>query len=127
MVVGTVVRGGFAWVDLRYPGGGRFATSKIRYFLPYIPVIIFIFVSASTFVDRWFRLPSLHVAVCNREACSECKKCTRNCQMSIDVLIVVQKRGTCIDSCQEKILGYRFSSEPFRWKSFKNTKEGKAA
>jgi NAD-dependent dihydropyrimidine dehydrogenase PreA subunit len=153
MVVGTIVVGGIVRVDLGYPGGGRFATSEIRYFLPYIPVVLFMFVfvlmfgrrgfcyrgcwispiiSASTFVGRWLRMPSLHVAVRNSDDCSKCKKCTRNCPMSIDVLAVVQNRltfpnncvqcGTCIDSCSEKVLGYRFSSETFQRNGRKKTK-----
>jgi hypothetical protein len=88
MVVGTAIVGGIGRVDLLDPGGGRFATSNVRYFLPYIPVVIFMFVfvllfgrrgfcyrgcwirpiiSASTFVGRWTRLPRLHVAVRNGE------------------------------------------------------------
>jgi hypothetical protein len=53
--------------------------------------------------------------------------------MSSDVLTVVQKLGTFpnnwvqCDSCMEKVLGYRFSSEPFRWYSFKKPKQREAA
>jgi polyferredoxin len=158
MVVGTAIAGGISRFDLLDPGGGRFATSEVRYFLPYIPVVVFMFVfvlifgrrgfcyrgcwispliSASTFVGRWARLPSLHVTVCNGKNCSECRKCNRNCPMSIDVLTVVQKRtnfpnncvqcGTCIDNCPEEVLAFRFSSESFRKKSFEKRGKGKAA
>ena len=141
ILVGTVIVGGIGRVDLGDPGGGRFATSEIRYFLPYIPVVVFMFVfvlmfgrrgfchrgcwispiiAASTWLGRRIRLPSLYVAVHKRDTCSECKKCNRNCPMSIDVLTAVQEHsafpnncvqcGTCIDSCPTQVLGYRFSS-----------------
>jgi polyferredoxin len=120
MVVGTAIVGGIGRVDLLDPGGGRFATSNVRYFLPYIPVVIFMFVfvllfgrrgfcyrgcwispiiSASTIVGRWLRIPSLHVSVQHGNACSECKKCNRKCPMSIDVLTVVQKRRNFPNNC----------------------------
>jgi polyferredoxin len=145
MVVATVFMGGVSRVELGYPGAGRFATSNIRYFLPYIPVVIFIFVfvlifgrrgfchrgcwiypivAASTYVGRRLRTPSLHVAIQDQEACLDCKKCDRNCPMSIDVMAVVQNGdtfpnnciqcGTCIDNCPKNVLKYRFASEPFQ-------------
>jgi ferredoxin-type protein NapH len=157
IVLGTAIIGGVGRVDLLYPGGGRFATSEVRYYLPYIPVVLFMVVfvllfggrgfccrgcwispiiSASTFVGRWLRVPSLHVTVNDASACSEHRKCNRNCPMSIDVLTVVQKAltfpdncvqcGTCIDTCPENVLGYRFSSERFRQRGFEKKKKGKA-
>jgi len=145
MMVATVFIGGISRVELGYPGAGRFATSNIRYFLPYIPVVIFMFVfvllfgrrgfcyrgcwiypivAASTYVGRKLRIPSLHVAVQDKEACLDCKKCDRNCPMSIDVMAVVQaggtfpnncvQCGTCVDSCPKNLLTYRFSSEQFQ-------------
>lgn len=145
MMVATVFIGGVSQVDLGYPGAGRFATSEIRYFLPYIPVVIFMVVfvllfgrrgfcyrgcwiyplfAASTYLGRWLRVPSLHVAFCDQQACLDCKKCNRNCPMSIDVLAVVREGstfhnncvqcGTCIDTCPKNVLAYRFASEPFQ-------------
>lgn len=136
ILVGTIILGGIARVDLGDPGGGRFATSEIRYFLPYIPAVIFMFVfvlvfgrrgfchrgcwisptiAASTWLGRRIRLPSLHVAVHNRDTCSECRKCNRNCPMSIDVSTLVHNRdpfpnncvqcGTCIDKLPDKGFG----------------------
>ena len=120
MMVGTVIFSGVARVDLLYPGGGKFATSEIRYFLPYIPVVTFMFVfvllfgrrgfcyrgcwispiiAASTFVGRNLRLPGLHVAVKGADDCSDCKKCNRSCPMSIDVLSVVQEEGPFPNNC----------------------------
>ena len=145
MMVATVLIGGISRVELGYPGAGRFATSNIRYFLPYIPVVIFMFVfvllfgrrgfcyrgcwiypiiAASTYVGRKLQIPSLHVAIQDKEACLDCKKCDRNCPMSIDVMAVVQaggtfpnhcvQCGTCVDSCSKNVLTYRFSSEQFQ-------------
>jgi NAD-dependent dihydropyrimidine dehydrogenase PreA subunit len=145
MMVATFFMNDVSRVELGNPGAGRFATSNIRYFLPYIPVVIFIFVfvllfgrrgfcyrgcwiypivAASTYVGRRLRLPSLHVAIMDKEACLDCKKCDRNCPMSIDVMAVVQNDGTfpnncvqcgtCIDNCSKGVLTYRFASEPFQ-------------
>jgi polyferredoxin len=145
MLVATVFIGGISQVNLGYPGAGRFATSEIRYFLPYIPVVIFMFVfvllfgrrgfcyrgcwiypiiAASTYVGRRLRLPSLHITVKDKEACLDCKKCDRNCPMSIDVLAVVQNDntfpnnciqcGTCVDTCPKNVLKFQFASEQFQ-------------
>ena len=145
MMVATFFLEGVSQVDLGHPGAGRFATSEIRYFLPYIPVVIFMFIfvllfgrrgfcyrgcwiypiiAASTYIGRRLRVPSLHVAIKNQEACLDCKKCDRNCPMSIEVMSVVQSGstfpnncvqcGTCVDSCTKDVLAYRFGSEPFQ-------------
>jgi ferredoxin-type protein NapH len=120
MVAGTVVVRGVARVELGSPGGGRFAASEIRYFLPYIPVVTFMFgfvfvfgrrgfchrgcwispiISASTQVSRMLRVPGLHVEVRDAGACSKCGTCTKVCPMSIDVLTVVRSRRTLPNSC----------------------------
>jgi ferredoxin-type protein NapH len=120
MVVGTVVVRGVARIDLGSPGGGRCAASTARYFIPYIPVVTFMFVfvlvfgrrgfchhgcwispiiSASTQVSRLLRVPGLHVEVRDAGACSKCGTCTKVCPMSIDVLTVVQGRRTLPNSC----------------------------
>ena len=152
MMVATLFMEGVSRIELGNPGAGRFATSEIRYFLPYIPVVIFMFIfvllfgrrgfcyrgcwiypiiAASTFVGRRLRMPSLHVAVKDKEACLDCKKCDRNCPMSIDVMAVVQSDstfpnncvqcGTCIDSCPKDVLAYHFGSEPFYTEVQSNT------
>jgi ferredoxin-type protein NapH len=53
------------------------------------------------------------------EACINCKKCTQNCPMSLDVNALVQKGamehsecilcGTCADVCPKKVIHYSFS------------------
>lgn len=142
MVVATALRAGLGRVDPLFPGGGRFATSPVRYYLPYIPVTLFAFVfvlmfgrrgfchrgcwiapliASSTWVGRRLRVPSLHVAVQSPSECTTCRKCTRNCPMSIDVMAAVQapralpnnciQCGTCVDTCESDVLRYRFSAE----------------
>jgi polyferredoxin len=92
--------------DLGNPGAGKFATSNIRYFLPYIPVTIFIFLFVYLFGRQGFcrrgcwiypliafstklgtitHIPSLYVAVKNSDKCNDCKLCTQICPMSIDI------------------------------------------
>ncbi len=107
VMVGVVVAGGeLPALDVTHPGDGRFATSDIRFFLPYIPVVIFIFlfvflfgrrgfchrgcwiyplVASSTHLGVLLRTPSLHIAVEDSVACKGCGKCTKSCSMSIDV------------------------------------------
>ena len=145
MMIATFFMNDVSRVELGNPGAGRFATSNIRYFLPYIPVVIFIFifvllfgrrgfchrgcwiypiVAASTFMGRRLQVPSLHVSIKDKDACLDCKKCDRNCPMSIDVMDVVQNEstfpnncvqcGTCIDNCPKDVLVYRFGSESFQ-------------
>ena len=85
---------------------------------------IYPIIAASTYIGRRLRVPSLHVAVQDKEACLDCKKCDRNCPMSIDVMTVVHNGGTfpnncvqcgtCIDTCPKNVLTYRFGFEPFQ-------------
>jgi len=112
VMIGTVIFGEqFPKLDLGNPGAGKFATSNIRYFLPYIPVTIFIFLFVYLFGRRGFchrgcwiypiiafsakigtitHIPSLYVAVKNSNECNNCKLCTRICPMSIDVYDYIQ-------------------------------------
>lgn len=125
-----------------HPGAGRFATSDIRYFLPYIPVVIFMFVfvlmfgrrgfchrgcwiypilAFSTWIGKIIHAPSLYIAIKNKEGCNDCKLCTKNCSMSIDINNHVQSNttlpnnciqcGTCVDKCQNDVLEFSFSIE----------------
>jgi ferredoxin-type protein NapH len=72
---------------------------------------------------RWLRnrlgWPSLRLEA-NPSACADCKKCTGNCPMSLDVNGMVQINrmensecilcGTCVDNCSKKVIRYSFSS-----------------
>jgi NAD-dependent dihydropyrimidine dehydrogenase PreA subunit len=107
-------------LDVGHPGAGKFATSHIRYFLPYIPTVIFIFLFVFLFGRRGFcyrgcwiypiiafsskvgafvHTPSLYVAIKNSDKCSNCKICTKICPMSIDVFNHVQTKTKLPNNC----------------------------
>ena len=107
-------------LDVAHPGAGKFATSNIRYFLPYIPAVVFIFIFVFIFGKRGFchrgcwiypiiafstkagtimRIPSLFVAIQNGNECSDCKLCTKVCPMSIDVYEHVQGKIKLPNNC----------------------------
>jgi ferredoxin-type protein NapH len=66
-----------------------------------------------------FEWPALHIKA-NKDKCASCKKCTRNCPMSLDVNKMVQSGlmrddecilcGTCVDNCPNQVLSYSFRS-----------------
>jgi Pyruvate/2-oxoacid:ferredoxin oxidoreductase delta subunit len=74
-------------------------------------------------IGRWIRnrfgWSSLRL-VADASACADCKKCTSNCPMSLDVNGMVQLSamensecilcGTCVDNCTKKVIRYSFSS-----------------
>ncbi|MFC2166412.1 4Fe-4S binding protein [Acidobacteriota bacterium] len=120
MIATVVFREQFPKLDVSHPGAGKFATSNVRYFLPYIPVVIFIFLFVYLFGRRGFchrgcwiypliafstklgtliHIPSLYVAVKNSEACKECKFCTRVCPMSIDVYNHIERKIILPNNC----------------------------
>jgi ferredoxin-type protein NapH len=63
--------------------------------------------------------PSLRLQA-SPDQCADCKKCTRNCPMSLDVNAMVQANkmehsecilcGTCVDNCTSKAIHFTFSS-----------------
>ena len=73
-------------------------------------------------IGRWLRnrfgWTSLRL-VANAEACSDCKLCSKNCPMSLDVNAMVQIEqmedlecilcGTCVDNCSKSAIRYAFS------------------
>jgi polyferredoxin len=125
--------------DVAHPGAGKFATSDIRYYLPYIPTVVFIFlfvllfgrrgfchrgcwiyplIAFSTKVGTMIHTPSLHISMKNIDNCSNCKLCSKNCSMSIDVHKHVQEKkvlpnnciqcGKCVDKCNKNVLSFSF-------------------
>ena len=74
-------------------------------------------------IGRWLRnrlaWPSLRL-VADASACKDCKTCTKNCPMSLDVNAMVQTGqmehsecilcGTCVDNCSKKAIRYSFSA-----------------
>jgi polyferredoxin len=75
-------------------------------------------------LGRWIRnrfgWPSLQLEA-NTSACTNCKQCTRDCLMSLDVNAMVQAGqmensecilcGTCIDHCPSHVIDYAFAAE----------------
>jgi ferredoxin-type protein NapH len=73
-------------------------------------------------IGRWIRnrfgWPSLRL-VADASACADCKKCSNNCPMSLDVNGMVQSAkmentecilcGTCVDNCTKKAIRYSYS------------------
>jgi ferredoxin-type protein NapH len=73
-------------------------------------------------IGRWIRnrfaWPSLRLKA-DPALCADCKKCTGNCPMSLDVNAMVQAGrmenpdcilcGTCVDNCSKKVIRYSFS------------------
>ena len=74
-------------------------------------------------IGRWIRnrfaWPSLRLKADNL-LCADCKKCTSNCPMSLDVNAMVKAGrmensgcilcGTCVDNCSKKVIRYSFSA-----------------
>ncbi len=74
-------------------------------------------------IGRWIRnrfgWSSLQL-VADASACKDCKLCTKNCPMSLDVNAMVQIEamehaecilcGTCVDNCSQKAIRYSFSA-----------------
>jgi polyferredoxin len=140
MMLGTILfRSGIPQLDIDNPGAGKFATSDIRYYLPYIPTVIFMFVFVFIFGRRGFchrgcwiypliagstkagtliHTPSLHVKIKNGSTCNQCKLCTKNCSMSIDVRTHVLEGkplpnhciqcGLCVDQCKNDVLAFTY-------------------
>ena len=121
IMIGTVIAAATVpRLDPMHPGAGKFATSEIRYVLPYIPVVIFIFlfvylfgrrgfcqrgcwinpiIAAGTKIGRVLHTPSLHVRINDAENCTDCKLCTKVCPMSIDVYKYVRKKTPLPSQC----------------------------
>jgi len=147
LIVFLVIRsGGYHTIDLLYhtQGGISVAGSAERpilfaYIIYYIVIGLFVGLAALVgrragchticwmapfmMLGRWLRnrfaWPSLRL-VSNPSICADCKKCTSNCPMSLDVNAMVQLGkmensecilcGTCVDNCSKHAIRYSFSS-----------------
>ena len=75
------------------------------------------FMIAGTRIQHLLRLPTLHLRPA-REQCVECRVCTLECPMSLDVTNLVRRGdmrnnecilcGTCVDVCKAKAISYAF-------------------
>ena len=65
--------------------------------------------------------PSLQLEA-DKTKCINCKTCTRNCSMSLDVNAMVQSQnmentecilcGNCVDTCPKGVIKYSFGKKP---------------
>ena len=135
----AVRAGGYSRVNLLYlTESGISVDEPAKYIIYYI--VIGLFVGLAAFAGRragchsicWmapfmiigrgirnrFAWPSLRL-VAEPSACKDCKLCTKNCPMSLDVNAMVQKGqmehhecllcGTCVDHCPRGAIRYSFS------------------
>ncbi|MGD8997518.1 MAG: 4Fe-4S binding protein [Anaerolineae bacterium] len=71
-------------------------------------------------IRNLFRWPSLRLEA-NEDACIDCRRCTRDCPMSLDVNEMVHAEtmensecilcGSCVDVCPKQVIKYTFSGE----------------
>jgi len=141
----AVQAGGYRSMDLLYhtQGGISVAGSPDRpilfaYLIYYIVIGLFVgltifagrragchticWMAPFMIIGRWIRnrfgWPALRLKA-DPTACANCKKCTSNCPMSLDVNAMVQAGkmenrecilcGTCVDNCAKKAIRYSFS------------------
>ena len=70
-------------------------------------------------IRNLFRWPALRLKA-EPDQCTNCKKCTANCPMSLDVNGMVQRGameqsecalcGTCVDVCPKDVIRFSFSA-----------------
>jgi polyferredoxin len=145
IIVLMIRAGGYTYVNFLYSteNGISVAGSPDRpiifaYFIYYIVISLFVglsiivgrragchticwmapFMMIGSWIRSQFGWPSLRL-VANPEACKDCKVCTKNCPMSLDVNAMVQNKkmenlecilcGTCVDNCSKSAIRYSFS------------------
>jgi ferredoxin-type protein NapH len=79
------------------------------------------FMIIGTKIKNLAKWPSLHLKA-NKELCVECRLCSKNCPMSLEVNGKVKKEdlkdfecilcGTCVDSCPKDAIKYSFRAPP---------------
>ena len=138
IVTGFIVAGGFNKVDpLHLTESGISVDAPQKYIIYYFVIAtvfgLAVFVGRRTFCHAgcWMspfmilgrklrnaaNTPALRL-IAETEKCTNCKKCTRNCPMSLDVNAMVQAGkmenaecilcGKCIDNCPESVIHYAF-------------------
>jgi polyferredoxin len=141
IIVWLVIRaGGYSSVNLLHlTESGVSIDEPVKYIMYYLVIGLFLVLAIMVgkragchticwmapfmIIGRWIRnrfaWPSLRL-VANASACSDCKTCTKNCPMSLDVnsMVKTQKMehtecilcGTCVDNCSRDAIRYSFSS-----------------
>jgi ferredoxin-type protein NapH len=141
LIVWSAIRaGGYSSIDLFHlTESGVSMDAPEKYIIYY--VVIGLFVGLAIFagrragchticwmapfmlIGRWIRnrlaWPSLRL-VADASACGDCKLCTKNCPMSLDVNAMVARQqmehaecilcGTCVDNCAKKAIRFSFSA-----------------
>jgi len=143
LIAWMVIRvGGYVTVNLLHlTETGISVDEPLKYITYYAVVLIFVglavivgrragchticWMAPFMIIGRWIRnrfgWASLRL-VADASACSDCKLCTKNCPMSLDVNAMVQVEqmehtecilcGTCVDNCSKKAIRYSFSASP---------------
>ncbi len=140
IVVTTVHAGGLRRIDFLYQTTGGISVAQPAAYWVFYTVVGLITVLALTAGRRAFchyacwmapfmvigtaarnavRWPALHLRS-DRSKCIECKKCTRDCPMSLHVHEMVQAErmdnlecilcGTCVDGCPAEAIRYSFGA-----------------
>jgi polyferredoxin len=141
IIIWLVIRaGGYSSVNfLHLTESGVSIDEPLKYIMYYLVIGLFLVLAITVgkragchticwmapfmIIGRWIRnrfaWPSLRL-VANASACSDCKTCTKNCPMSLDVnsMVKTQKMehtecilcGTCVDNCSRDAIRYSFSS-----------------
>lgn len=141
IIVWSVIRaGGYSSVNfLHLTEIGISIDEPLKYIMYYLVIGIFIslaiifgrragchticWMAPFMIIGRWIRnrfaWPSLRLQS-NPSACRDCKTCTRNCPMSLDVNAMVKAQkmehsecilcGTCVDNCSKDAIHFSFSS-----------------
>lgn len=141
LIVWFVIQsGGYQQVNLLHlTDAGVSVDAPAKYFIYYIVIGIFLglailagrragchaicWMAPFMMIGRWIRnrfgWASLRL-VADASACSDCKRCSSNCPMSLDVNAMVQVEqmenlecilcGTCVDNCSRSAIRYSFSA-----------------
>jgi len=135
----AITAGGYSKVNLLHlTDSGVSVDEPFKYIIYYIVVLLFVGLAAFAgrragchticwmapfmMIGRWIRnrfgWASLRLAA-DASACKDCKVCSKNCPMSLDVNAMVQVEkmehaecilcGTCVDNCSSKAIRYSFS------------------
>ncbi len=135
----AVTAGGFRKVDFFYQTTYGFSISDVYGLFMYLIVVITVIILSFAVGKRavchyvcWmspfmiggrkfrnlFKWPSLRLKT-NKEKCTDCMTCTKNCPMSLDVNDMVKSDrmensecilcGTCVDNCKRGVIKFTFS------------------